>query len=151
MPIEVLDDAPVMSAPTGETVVDRGTILLGLVRIKRKTPSSMDCSQLMKVPMALLKYELVDEDLVLADSLRWRKLRVVNCFTGRHNICYTTQTVTSNEAVFKIVFDTSNNSYQFELFKPLKHPDGADENSLSELDFSVVAEDFDQDQSTQSI
>ena len=59
---------------------------------------------------------------------------------------YTAQTVTSNEAVFEIVFDTSNNSYQFELFKPLKHPDGADENNI-ELDFSVVAEDFDQDQS----
>ncbi len=35
---------------------------------------------------------------------------------------------------------------QFELFKPLKHPDGADENNI-ELGFSVVAEDFDQDQS----
>ncbi|MFA0025858.1 hypothetical protein AB4369_23435, partial [Vibrio sp. 10N.261.49.A5] len=59
---------------------------------------------------------------------------------------YVAQTVTSNEAVFEIVFDTSDNSYQFELFKPLKHPDGANENAI-DLDFSIVAEDFDQDQS----
>ncbi|MFA0704007.1 hypothetical protein AB4618_26425, partial [Vibrio sp. 10N.222.48.A8] len=59
---------------------------------------------------------------------------------------YTAQTETSNEAVFEVVFDTKDNSYQFELFKPLTHPIADDENSIL-LNFSVVAEDFDGDQS----
>ncbi|KPL99046.1 retention module-containing protein [Vibrio splendidus] len=146
LPIEVLDDVPVMTAPTGETVVDEDdlsgigsdqtedTIINGLFTVDEGADG-------------VVKYELVDEDLVLTgltsdgESLEWLTVSQVGT-----TFIYTAQTVTSNEAVFKIVFDTSNNSYQFELFKPLKHPDGADENNI-ELGFSVVAEDFDQDQS----
>ncbi|NOH94119.1 retention module-containing protein [Vibrio sp. AIC-3] len=146
LPIEVLDDAPVMSAPTGETVVDEDdltgigsdqfedTIINGLFTVDEGADG-------------VVKYELVDEDLVLTgltsngESLEW--LAVSQSGT---TFTYVAQTATSNEAVFEIIFDTSDNSYQFELFKPLKHPDGANENAI-DLNFSVVAEDFDQDQS----
>lgn len=56
---------------------------------------------------------------------------------------YTAQT-TSGTAVFTLVFDTSNNSYQFTLLKPLDHADAQGENNL-ELAFQVSATDFDND------
>ncbi|MFA0001127.1 cadherin-like domain-containing protein [Vibrio lentus] len=146
LPIEVLDDAPVMSAPTGETVVDEDD-LTGIGSDQTEDTIINGLFTVDEGADGVVKYELVDEDLVLAgltsdgESLEWLTVSQVGT-----TFIYTAQTVTSNEAVFKIVFDTSNNSYQFELFKPLKHPDGADENNI-ELGFSVVAEDFDQDQS----
>ncbi|WP_422126061.1 cadherin-like domain-containing protein, partial [Vibrio lentus] len=146
LPIEVLDDAPVMSAPTGETVVDEDdltgigsdqsedTIINGLFTVDEGVDG-------------VVKYELVDEDLVLTgltsdgESLEW--LAVSQSGT---TFTYVAQTAASNEAVFEIIFDTSDNSYQFELFKPIKHLDGVGENAI-DLNFSVIAEDFDQDQS----
>uniref|UniRef100_UPI000AEBFE21 T1SS-143 repeat domain-containing protein n=1 Tax=Vibrio coralliirubri TaxID=1516159 RepID=UPI000AEBFE21 len=146
LPIQVIDDVPVMAPPTGETVVDEDdlsgigsdqsddTIINGLFTVDEGADG-------------VVKYELVDEDLVLTgltsdgESLEW--LAVSQSGT---KFTYVAQTVTSNEAVFEIVFDTSDNSYQFELFKPLKHPDAENENTIN-LDFSIVAEDFDHDQS----
>ncbi|MCF7496442.1 retention module-containing protein [Vibrio sp. L5-1] len=146
LPIEVIDDVPVMTAPTGETVVDEDdltgigsdqsedTIINGLFTVDEGVDG-------------VVKYELVDEDLVLSgltsdgESLEWLPVSV-----SGSTFTYVAQTATGQVPVFDIIFDTSDNSYQFELFKPLEHPDGADENNI-ELDFSVVAEDFDQDQS----
>ncbi|WP_454441339.1 retention module-containing protein [Vibrio bathopelagicus] len=146
LPIEVLDDVPVMTAPTGETVVDEDD-LTGIGSDRSEDTIINGLFTVDEGADGVVKYELVDEDLVLAgltsdgESLEWLTVsQVGTTFT------YVAQTVTSNEAVFEIIFDTSDNSYQFELFKPLKHPDGADENNI-ELGFSVVAEDFDQDQS----
>ncbi|MCC5515574.1 retention module-containing protein [Vibrio splendidus] len=146
LPIEVLDDAPVMTAPTGETVVDEDD-LTGIGSDQSEDTIINGLFTVDEGADGVVKYELVDEDLVLTgltsdgESLEW--LAVSQNGT---TFTYVAQTATSNEAVFEIIFDTSDNSYQFELFKPLKHPDGADENNI-ELDFSVVAEDFDQDQS----
>ncbi|MDN2668389.1 retention module-containing protein [Vibrio sp. 14N.309.X.WAT.E.F5] len=146
LPIEVLDDAPVMSAPTGETVVDEDD-LTGIGSDQTEDTIINGLFTVDEGADGVVKYELVDEDLVLAgltsdgESLEWQAVS-----QNGTTFTYTAQTVTSNEAVFEIIFDTSDNSYQFELFKPLKHPDGADENNI-ELGFSVVAEDFDQDQS----
>ncbi|WP_299689035.1 retention module-containing protein [uncultured Vibrio sp.] len=146
LPIEVLDDIPVMTAATGETGVDEDdlavigsdrtedTVINGLFTIDEGADS-------------VVLYELVNPDAVLTglvsngEELAW--LAVVESGT---TFTYTAQTETSNEAVFEIVFDTADNSYQFELFKPLKHPNGEAENTI-DLNFSVVAEDFDQDQS----
>ncbi|MEZ9653160.1 retention module-containing protein [Vibrio splendidus] len=146
LPIEVLDDAPVMSAPTGETVVDEDD-LTGIGSEQSEDTIINGLFTVDEGADGVVKYELVDEDLVLTgltsdgENLEWLAVsQVGTTFT------YVAQTATSNEAVFEIIFDTSDNSYQFELFKPLKHPDGAGENNI-ELDFSVVAEDFDQDQS----
>ncbi|MDH6018422.1 retention module-containing protein [Vibrio splendidus] len=146
LPIEVIDDAPVMTAPTGETVVDEDD-LTGIGSDQSEDTIINGLFTVDEGADGVVKYELVDEDLVLTgltsdgESLEW--LAVSQNGT---TFTYVAQTATSNEAVFEIIFDTSDNSYQFELFKPLKHPDGADENNI-ELDFSVVAEDFDQDQS----
>ncbi|PMO02283.1 hypothetical protein BCT19_20285 [Vibrio splendidus] len=146
LPIEVLDDAPVMTPPTGETVVDEDD-LTGIGSDQSEDTIINGLFTVDEGADGVVLYELVDEDLVLTgltsdgESLEW--LAVSQNGT---TFTYVAQTATSNEAVFEIIFDTSDNSYQFELFKPLKHPDGADENAI-DLNFSVVAEDFDQDQS----
>ncbi|CAH6909340.1 Cadherin domain-containing protein [Vibrio chagasii] len=146
LPIEVLDDVPVMSAPTGETAVDEDD-LAGIGSDQSEDTIINGLFTVDEGADGVVKYELVDENLVIAgltsdgESLEW--LPVSQSGT---TFTYVAQTVTSNQPVFEIIFDTSNNSYQFELFKPLKHPDGANENTI-ELDFSVVAEDFDQDKS----
>ncbi|PMN65998.1 hypothetical protein BCT26_16015 [Vibrio lentus] len=146
LPIEVLDDAPVMSAPTGETVVDEDD-LTGIGSDRSEDTIINGLFTVDEGADGVVKYELVDEDLVLAgltsdgESLEWLTVsQVGTTFT------YVAQTAASNEAVFEIIFDTSDNSYQFELFKPIKHLDGAGENAI-DLNFSVIAEDFDQDQS----
>ncbi|WP_373943055.1 retention module-containing protein [Vibrio chagasii] len=146
LPIEVLDDVPVMSAPTGETVVDEDD-LAGIGSDQSEDTIINGLFTVDEGADGVVKYELVDENLVIAgltsdgESLEW--LPVSQSGT---TFTYVAQTVTSNQPVFEIIFDTSNNSYQFELLKPLKHPDGANENTI-DLDFSVVAEDFDQDKS----
>ncbi|MEZ8270315.1 retention module-containing protein [Vibrio splendidus] len=146
LPIEVIDDAPVMTAPTGETVVDEDD-LTGIGSDQSEDTIINGLFTVDEGADGVVLYELVDENLVLTgltsdgESLEW--LAVSQNGT---TFTYVAQTATSNEAVFEIIFDTSDNSYQFELFKPLKHPDGADENAI-DLNFSVVAEDFDQDKS----
>ncbi|KZX70017.1 hypothetical protein A3712_09650 [Vibrio sp. HI00D65] len=146
LPIEVLDDVPVMSTPTGEAVVDEDD-LAGIGSDQSEDTIINGLFTVDEGADGVVKYELVDENLVIAgltsdgESLEW--LPVSQSGT---TFTYVAQTVTSNQPVFEIIFDTSNNSYQFELFKPLKHPDGANENTIV-LDFSVVAEDFDQDKS----
>ncbi|WP_407830031.1 T1SS-143 repeat domain-containing protein [Vibrio splendidus] len=147
LPIQVIDDVPVMTPPTGETVVDEDD-LTGIGSDQSEDTIINGLFTVDEGADGVVKYELVDEDLVLTgltsdgESLEW--LAVSQSGT---KFTYVAQTVTSNEAVFEIVFDTSDNSYQFELFKPLKHPDAANENTI-DLDFSIVAEDFDQDQSS---
>ncbi|CAK2754131.1 Cadherin-like domain-containing protein [Vibrio crassostreae] len=146
LPIQVIDDIPEMTPPTGETVVDEDD-LAGIGSDQSEDTIINGLFTVDEGADGVVKYELVDEDLVLTgltsdgESLEW--LAVSQSGT---TFTYVAQTVTSNEAVFEIIFDTSDNSYQFELFKPLKHPDGAHENTI-ELDFLIVAEDFDQDQS----
>ncbi|MFA0525109.1 cadherin-like domain-containing protein, partial [Vibrio sp. 10N.222.52.C3] len=146
LPIQVIDDVPEMTPPTGETVVDEDD-LTGIGSDQSEDTVINGLFTVDEGADGVVKYELVDEDLVLTgltsdgENLEWLPVSI-----SGSTFTYVAQTVTSNEAVFEIIFDTSDNSYQFELFKPLKHPDGADENNI-ELGFSVVAEDFDQDQS----
>ncbi|MGF1894611.1 hypothetical protein L4D18_24870, partial [Vibrio campbellii] len=56
---------------------------------------------------------------------------------------YTAQTL-SGEAVFTMVFDTADNSYQFNLLQPLDHALADGENEI-ELGFNISATDFDND------
>ncbi|PML53611.1 retention module-containing protein [Vibrio lentus] len=146
LPIEVLDDVPVMTAPTGETVVDEDD-LTGIGSDQSEDTIINGLFTVDEGADGVVQYELVDENLAIAgltsdgESLEWQSVS-----QSGTTFTYVAQTVTSNQPVFEIIFDTSNNSYQFELFKPLKHPDGAGENTI-DLNFSVVAEDFDQDKS----
>ncbi|WP_164913327.1 DUF5801 repeats-in-toxin domain-containing protein, partial [Vibrio sp. 624788] len=148
--IEVIDDIPVMIAPTGETVVDEDD-LIGIGSDQSEDTIINGLFTVDEGPDGIVKYELVNEDSIIAslvsdgESLEW--LPVSQSGT---TFIYVAQTATSNQPVFKIIFDTLNNSYQFELFKPLKHPDGSDENAI-DLNFSVVAEDFDQDKSDEIV
>ncbi|MFA0525120.1 retention module-containing protein, partial [Vibrio sp. 10N.222.52.C3] len=144
--VNVKDDVPVMTAPTGETVVDEDD-LTGIGSDQSEDTIINGLFTVDEGADGVAKYELVDEDLVLTgltsdgESLEWQAVS-----QNGTTFTYVAQTATSNEAVFEIIFDTSDNSYQFELFKPLKHLDGAGENAIN-LNFSVVAEDFDQDKS----
>ncbi|MFA0511520.1 hypothetical protein, partial [Vibrio sp. 10N.222.54.C2] len=146
LPIEVLDDAPVMTAPTGDMVVDEDD-LTGIGSDQSEDTIINGLFTVDEGADGVVQYELVDEDLVLTgltsdgESLEWQPVS-----QSGTTFTYVAQTATSNEAVFEIIFDTSDNSYQFELLKPLKHLDGAGENAIN-LNFSVVAEDFDQDKS----
>ncbi|MDK9797210.1 cadherin-like domain-containing protein, partial [Vibrio sp. D449a] len=148
LPIEVLDDGPTMTDPTGETIVDEDD-LAGIGSDQTEDTIINGLFTIDEGADGVVLYELVNPDAVLTgltsegENLEW--LPVVESGT---TFTYTAQTETSNEAVFEIVFDTSDNSYQFELFKPLAHPnpDLIAQNSIP-LNFSVVAEDFDGDQS----
>ncbi|WP_128815220.1 type I secretion C-terminal target domain-containing protein, partial [Vibrio sp. 624788] len=146
LPIEVMDQSPInRSHSLSETVDENDLSVVGSERSEDTVINGLfDVSE---GPDGIVKYELVNEDSIIAslvsdeESLEW--LPVSQSGT---TFTYVAQTIISNQPVFKIIFDTLNNGYQFELFKPLKHPDGADENAI-DLNFSVVAEDFDQDKS----
>ncbi|MEZ9322807.1 DUF5801 repeats-in-toxin domain-containing protein, partial [Vibrio sp. 10N.286.51.E5] len=139
LPIEVLDGAPVMTAPTGEAVVDEDD-LTGIGSDQSEDTIINGLFTIDEGADGVVKYELVNENLVIAgltsdgESLEWQAVS-----QSGTTFTYVAQTAASNEAVFEIIFDTSDNSYQFELFKPLKHLDGAGENAIN-LNFSVVAE-----------
>ncbi|MFS1507914.1 cadherin-like domain-containing protein [Vibrio sp. 10N.261.54.C3] len=146
LPIQVIDDIPEMTPPTGEVIVDEDD-LAGIGSDQSEDTVINGLFTIDEGADGVVLYELVNPDAVLTgltsngEALEW--LPVVESGT---TFTYTAQTETSNEAVFEVVFDTKDNSYQFELFKPLTHPIADDENSIL-LNFSVVAEDFDGDQS----
>ncbi|CDT88586.1 Conserved hypothetical protein; putative hemolysin-type calcium-binding region [Vibrio coralliirubri] len=146
LPIQVIDDIPEMTPPTGEVIVDEDD-LAGIGSDQSEDTVINGLFTIDEGADGVVLYELVNPDAVLTgltsngEALEW--LPVVESGT---TFTYTAQTETSNEAVFEVVFDTTDNSYQFELFKPLTHPISDGENSIL-LNFSVVAEDFDGDQS----
>ncbi|MFA0521833.1 hypothetical protein AB4501_33260, partial [Vibrio sp. 10N.222.55.E8] len=76
LPIEVLDDVPVMSAPTGETVVDEDD-LTGIGSDQSEDTIINGLFTVDEGADGVVKYELVDEDLVLTgltsngESLEW--------------------------------------------------------------------------------
>ncbi|KII78597.1 T1SS-143 repeat domain-containing protein, partial [Vibrio renipiscarius] len=74
------------------------------------------------------------------ESLEWQ---VDSPAQSGTQFTYTAQT-SAGDTVFTLVFDTSNNSYQFTLNKPLDHAIVQGENTL-ELTFQVTATDFDND------
>ncbi|KOE74497.1 hypothetical protein ACS86_02040, partial [Vibrio alginolyticus] len=73
-----------------------------------------------------------------------QNLELVEVSNSNGVIVYEARTLSSNEAVFKITFNGSADSYQFELLKPLDHATGAGENDLI-LNLSVTATDRDGD------
>ncbi|MGR3962839.1 hypothetical protein, partial [Vibrio lentus] len=110
----------VMTAPTGETVVDEDD-LTGIGSDQSEDTIINGLFTVDEGADGVVKYELVNEDLVLTgltsdgESLEWQAVS-----QNGTTFTYVAQTATSNEAVFEIIFDTSDNSYQFELLKPLK-------------------------------
>ncbi|MGC9489593.1 hypothetical protein ACP45B_23025, partial [Vibrio splendidus] len=107
LPIEVLDDTPVMSAPTGEAVVDEDD-LTGIGSDQSEDTIINGLFTVDEGADGVVKYELVDEDLVLTgltsdgESLEWQAVS-----QNGTTFTYVAQTAASNEAVFEIIFDTS--------------------------------------------
>ncbi|EME0113577.1 retention module-containing protein, partial [Vibrio parahaemolyticus] len=68
---------------------------------------------------------------------------VLTSSTGGVNV-YQGITVNSQEAVFELTLNASNNSYEFDLRKPLDHPDGNQQNNIViELPITVTDGDGD--------
>ncbi|MDG2630343.1 retention module-containing protein [Vibrio parahaemolyticus] len=68
---------------------------------------------------------------------------VLTSSTGGVNV-YQGITVNSQEAVFELTLNASNNSYEFDLRKPLDHPDGNQQNNIIiELPITVTDGDGD--------
>ncbi|OAM97901.1 retention module-containing protein [Vibrio europaeus] len=143
--IEVKDDKPILTGTTGEKVVDEDD-LSGIGSDQSQDTQISGNFVVNEGADGVVEYELVDADNTLnglesgGESLEWAA--VSNSGTV---FTYTAQT-TSGVPVFTIKFDTSDNSYTFNLLKPLDHPDGDGQNSL-DINFKVKATDFDGDES----
>ncbi|WP_425667298.1 retention module-containing protein [Vibrio tubiashii] len=143
--IEVKDDKPILTGTTGEKVVDEDA-LTGIGSDQSQDTQISGNFVVNEGADGVVEYELVDADNTLnglesgGESLEWAA--VTNSGTV---FTYTAQT-TSGVPVFTIKFDTADNSYTFNLLKPLDHPDGDGQNSL-DINFKVKATDFDGDES----
>lgn len=143
--IEVKDDKPSLTGTTGEKVVDEDD-LSGIGSDQSQDTQISGNFVVNEGADGVVEYELVDADDTLnglesgGESLEWAI--VSNSGTV---FTYTAQT-TSGVPVFTIKFDTADNSYTFNLLKPLDHPDGDGQNSL-DINFKVKATDFDGDES----
>ncbi|TOB98108.1 RTX toxin [Vibrio parahaemolyticus] len=68
---------------------------------------------------------------------------VLTSSTGGVNV-YQGITVNSQEVVFELTLNASNNSYEFDLRKPLDHPDGNQQNNIV-IELSITVTDGDGD------
>ncbi|EGU32930.1 autotransporter adhesin [Vibrio sp. N418] len=143
--VKLVDDAPILNGFTGTTTVDEDDIpAIG---------SALDGSNVIGGTIdveegadGVKSYQVTNTATLLNgltsgdEALEW-KAGSPEQDSGKFT--YTAQTP-SGATVFTLVFDTSNNSYQFILLKPLDHADAQGENNL-ELAFQVSATDFDND------
>ncbi|WP_275666041.1 retention module-containing protein [Vibrio sp. Isolate23] len=148
LPIEVIDDQPVLTGSTGETSVDEDD-LAGIGSDRSEDTTINGNFIIAEGADSVVEYELTNAgdtlDGLSADGevLEWAAVQ-----TSGTTFTYTAMTENGHEPVFRIVLDTSDNSYQFELLKPLDHPEGAGENSV-QIDFTIKATDFDGDESAE--
>ncbi|KGY14199.1 calcium-binding protein [Vibrio tubiashii] len=143
--IGVNDDKPILTGVTGESRVDEDD-LSGIGSDQTQDTEIKGNFTIEEGADGVVKYELVDADDSLAgitsggEGLVWAPVS-----TSGTTATYTAQTV-SGVSVFTIKFNAADNSYTFELLKPLDHPDGGLDNIL-QIDFQVKATDFDNDES----
>ncbi|MEZ8823088.1 retention module-containing protein [Vibrio amylolyticus] len=148
--IDVSDDKPsfIGTGTTGETQVDEDD----LVDIGSDQTEDTSISGFFTIDEGadgVVEYELVDADETLdgltsnGEALTWD----TPTQTGT-SFSYTVKTE-SGTPVFTITFDTSDNSYEFELLSNLDHSvannEVNDTPDTLQIDFSIVATDFDQD------
>ncbi|WP_083627145.1 retention module-containing protein [Vibrio ponticus] len=152
LPVTINDDAPVISGFTGQTQVDEddlnstahqgsdpdkeSTLITGNFVIQEGADG-----------VKSYQIESTSPDISTLESggeaLKWSDGSPVQ---NGSQFTYTAETV-SGDVVFTMVFDTSDNSYQFELLKPLDHPEADNQNDI-EIGFNISATDFDNDTST---
>ncbi|MGF1720715.1 retention module-containing protein [Vibrio kyushuensis] len=151
LPIEVIDDKPFISSTTGENLVDEDD-LTGVGSDQSNDTQVSGLFVIEEGADGVVEYELVDANSILVgltsggESLEWGAL-VESTSASGNSFTYTAQTE-SGTPVFTITFDTSDNSYQFELLGSLDHGVVDSEDTL-QLDFTIVATDFDGDVSNQ--
>ncbi|KII78513.1 hypothetical protein PL18_12060, partial [Vibrio renipiscarius] len=146
------DDAPTLNGFLGQTRVDEDDIPM----IGSDTGAGQVGSNVIGGTMdidegsdGVKSYQVTNVGTLLnglssgGESLEWQADSPAQSGT---QFTYTAQT-SAGDTVFTLVFDTSNNSYQFTLNKPLDHAIVQGENTL-ELTFQVTATDFDNDTTT---
>ena len=144
--INVADDAPTLNGWSGGNAVDEDDI----ESIGSDQSDSSRVSGQFAVDDGVdgvTEYRLMDADAILAsvssgeDALVWQD--VIN--TGS-TWSYTAVTATNATPVFRIIFDTQDDSYAFELLGPIDHPVATSEDDVT-LYFTVAAVDYDHDAS----
>ncbi|MGF1911498.1 cadherin-like domain-containing protein, partial [Vibrio kasasachensis] len=145
----LVDDAPTLSGFTGQTRVDEDDLNVSGAQGSDadKEPTLISGNFVIEEGADGIKsYQIEATSPVLADlssggeALEWSNGSPVQNGT---QFTYTAQTL-SGEAVFTMVFDTADNSYQFNLLQPLDHALADGENEI-ELGFNISATDFDND------
>lgn len=146
LPIKVIDDQPTLSGVTGETTVDEDDI--AVIGSDRSDNTSIRGDlNVTEGADGIIGYEITNTDSVLdglsvgGENIEWSTTQ-----TSGTTFIYTAVTQSSNEPVLRIIFDTSNHSYQFDLYKSFDHADGSGENNI-QLALKVKALDFDGDKS----
>ncbi|OIQ26537.1 retention module-containing protein [uncultured Vibrio sp.] len=147
--IDVADDIPsfIGAGTTGETQVDEDD-LNGIGSDQTDDTSIAGFFTINEGADGVVEYELVDADKTLenltsnGEALEWGAQPQSSPFV------YTAQTE-SGTPVFTITFDTTDNSYTFELLGNLDHSVANDALNNSpdtlQIDFSIVATDYDND------
>ncbi|EMD1176778.1 retention module-containing protein [Vibrio harveyi] len=149
LPITVVDDVPIIDGVVAgsEQIVDEDdlpagtdaasaedTVITGTLDINEGADqiASIQLSDL-TTPVASLMSDGQPISLVLSSSLNG-----VNVYQG----------IAGNpaEVVFELTLDATDNSYEFDLQKPLDHPDGNQQNTIV-IDLPVTATDNDGDTS----
>ncbi|MCK6261748.1 retention module-containing protein [Vibrio sp. ZSDE26] len=151
LPIDIVDDKPVLSGTTGERNVDEDD-LGGTGSDQSDDTSLSGFFTISEGADGVVEYELVNAAETLdgltsgGEALEWGDVSQ-NMSPSGTTFTYTAQTE-SGTPIFTIIFDTQDNSYQFELLGVLDHSIANSEDSI-QLEFTIVANDFDGDVSNQ--
>ncbi|MEF1183499.1 cadherin-like domain-containing protein [Vibrio sinaloensis] len=146
LPISVADDEPIITGTQGETRVDEDD-LVGIGSDQIEDTQIHGQFVVDEGADGVTEYQLIAPADSLAglqsggESLEWRAV-VENGTT----FTYIAQTSGSQQAVFSLTFDTSDNSYTFNLLQPVEHPNANEQNQV-QIDFNIQALDFDGDKS----
>ncbi|MEF1288716.1 retention module-containing protein, partial [Vibrio sp. M260118] len=128
--IEVKDDKPILNGVTGESEVDEDD-LSGIGSDQTQDTEIKGNFTIAEGADGVVEYQLVDVDDAISqlksggERLEWADVSISGTTST-----YTAKTTKSGEPVFTLKFNTADNSYTFELLKPLDHADGNLENSL---------------------
>ncbi|MDE1250871.1 retention module-containing protein [Vibrio aestuarianus] len=146
LPITIIDDVPTISQITAgsQQTVDEDD-LSGMGSDGSGSTTLSGNFDVVDGADGIVSYQLTDLVTPVAGlQSGGQNLELVEVSNSNGVIVYEARTLSSNEAVFKITFNGSADSYQFELLKPLDHATGAGENDLI-LNLSVTATDRDGD------
>ncbi|KIE21737.1 type I secretion protein [Vibrio sinaloensis] len=146
LPISVADDKPIITGTQGETRVDEDD-LVGIGSDQTEDTQIHGQFVVDEGADGVTEYQLIaPADSLVGlqsggESLEWRAVA-----ENGTTFTYIAQTSGSQQAVFSLIFDTSDNSYTFNLLQPVEHPHANEQNQV-QIDFNIQALDFDGDKS----